>query len=289
MIQAELLNRIESHAGEWEVSIEDPFETESSVIAFGVRHDKPVVLKVIKRTGDEWYSGQILEAFDGEGAARVYKHVPGALLMERLRPGNSLAEIALNGRDEEATNILAEVIQRMSVPSSRCQPGLTPACATVEDWAKGFERYLSTGDEQIPKPLVAAGQATYLNLCASQDRRHLLHGDLQHYNVLWDSDRGWLAIDPKGVTGELAYEVGAAMRNPYESPSLFTSRATIERRLAQFTNKLNLDYKRALRWAFAQAVLSAIWMVEDGFAVNESNSLQLADIIRSMLPDNCPG
>ena len=284
MIESEPLNRIERYADEWSVSVEEPFETESSVIAFGVRHDKPVVLKVIKRTGDEWYSGQILEAFDGNGVAEVYEHAPGALLLERLRPGNSLAEMALGGRDEEATEILAEVMQRMSVRTSRSQLGLPKACATVEDWAKGFERYLATGDEQIPKLLVATGQETYLNLCASQDQTRLLHGDLQHYNVLWDADRGWLAIDPKGVIGELAYEVGAVLRNPYESPELFLSSSTIERRLNQFKTSLNLNYERTLRWAFAQAVLSAIWMIEDGFAVDATNpSLRLAEVIRPMV------
>ena len=284
LIDAEPLNRIRSYARQWNLAVEDPFETESSVIAFGVRHDKPVVLKVIKRAGDEWYSGQILEAFEGNGVARVYEHAAGALLLERLRPGNSLAEMALGGRDEEATEILAEVMQRMSAPTSRFQLGLPQACATVEDWAKGFERYLSTGDEQIPKPLLTAGQETYLNLCASQDRTRLLHGDLQHYNVLWDSDRGWLAIDPKGVIGELEYEIGAVLRNPYESPELFLSNSTIVRRLEQFTNRLNLDYERTLRWAFAQAVLSAIWMIEDGFAVDATNpSLRLAEVIGSMV------
>jgi streptomycin 6-kinase len=121
-------------------------------------------------------------------------------------------------------------------------------------------------------------------LCASQRLPRLLHGDLQHYNVLFDSHRGWLAIDPKGVIGELEYEVGAALRNPYENPQLFISRSTIERRLEQFTNQLNLNYERTLRWGFAQAVLSAIWLIEDGFAVNEMTpALRLAEVIRPML------
>jgi streptomycin 6-kinase len=42
----------------------------------------------------------------------------------------------------------------------------------------------------------------------------LLHGDLQHYNVLLDRKRGWLAIDPKGVVAEGEFELGAALRNP---------------------------------------------------------------------------
>src|ERR1700694_1507584 len=190
-----------------------------------------------------------------------------------------------NARDGEATDFLADVIQQMSARASSTDPlDLPKDCPTVHDWAKGFERYISAGDNQIPKDLVAAGQRVYLALCASQRRPRLLHGDLQHYNVLFDSNRGWLATDPKGVVGEIEYEIGAALRNPFEQPDLFLSRATIERRLGQFTTKLNLDFERALGWAFAQAVLSAIWGIEDGFVVDVTNpSLRLANVIRPML------
>jgi streptomycin 6-kinase len=284
LIEAEPLTRIQHYAREWSVSIGERFETETSVIAFGVRRDQSVVLKVIKQTGDEWRSGEILAAFNGNGVVRVYEHAPGAALVERLSPGNSLAEISLGGRDEEATNILADVIRRMSARSSASQLESPVACPTVHDWARGFESYLATGDERIPRPLVLSGQRAYLELCASQREPHLLHGDLQHYNVLYDSDRGWLAIDPKGVIGELEYEIGACLRNPYENPELFISRSTIERRLEQFTNRLNLDYERTLRWGFAQAVLSAIWLIEDGFAVDETTpSRRLAEVIGQML------
>jgi streptomycin 6-kinase len=264
---------------------EVPFETESSLIAFGRRDHKSVVLKVARHPGDEWRSGEILHAFDGQGVARVYEQAPGAVLLERLRPGYSLANLTLKRRDKEATEILAEVIQQMSARSSAMSAlELPPACATLQDWAKAFTRYIATGDDQIPCDLVAAGQLVYLNLCASQRRPMLLHGDLQHYNVLFDSDRGWLAIDPKGVVGEIEYEVGAFLRNPFERPELFLSRSTIARRLKQLTKKLNLDYERALAWSFAQAVLSAIWSIEDGFALYPTDPvLRLAETIRPML------
>jgi len=283
LIEPNLHERIQQHARQWRVVVGDTRETESSVIAFGTRDNKPVVLKVIKQPGDEWRSGEILGAFDGHGVARVYEQAPGAALLERLRPGNSLADLALNGRDEEATDILADVIQQMRAWSMSSLE-LPQACATVEDWAKGFERHIATGADQIPIDLVAAGQRVFLDLCESQRRPRLLHGDLQHYNVLFDSARGWLAIDPKGVVGEIEYEVGAFLRSPYERPELFLSRTTIERRLKQLTKKLNLDFKRALAWAFAQAVLSAIWSIEDGFAVDRTNpALRLAEVLRPML------
>ncbi len=280
------------HARKWGVVVDKTFETESSLMAFGsrgpgARESQPVVLKVIKREGDEWRSGEILHAFDGKGVARVYEHGPGAVLFERLRPGNSLAEIALSGRDDEATDILATVIQQMSVPMSLLSRETSRASSrgvAVWDWGKAFERYLAAGDAQVPKPLVASAQRLYLSLCASQREPRLLHGDLHHYNVLFDSERGWLAIDPKGVVGEVEYEIGAMLRNPIERPELFTSHATIERRIKQLTEKLSLDYQRVMAWGFAQAVLSAIWEIEDGFAVDAMNPvLRLANAIQPML------
>jgi streptomycin 6-kinase len=120
----------------------------------------------------------------------------------------------------------------------------------------------------------------YSELAAAQREPALLHGDLQHYNVLFDERRGWVAIDPKGVIGELEYEIGAALRNPYERPELLASPAVIERRLAIFYAALGIDVDRARAWAFAQGVLSAIWSVEDGHAVDAGHAgLRLARAI----------
>jgi streptomycin 6-kinase len=193
-----------------------------------------------------------------------------------LQPGASLSKIS---NEEAATEILVRVIERMSAHE------IPNACPTVEDWGKGFERYLTSADKQVPKQLVESAQQLFADLCASQSRTRLLHGDLHHYNVLSDSNRDWLAIDPKGVVGELEYEIGAVLRNPFERPELFLSRTIIERRLRQFATELRLDYQRMLRWAFAQAVLSAIWEIEDGFTVDLTNpSLRLAEVVGTMIP-----
>jgi streptomycin 6-kinase len=298
IIETKLLHRMDDHARDWGVVIENSLETESSLIALGSRHNQPIVLKVIKRMGDEWNSGEILKAFDGKGVVHVYEYAPGAVLMQRLRPGDSLADMVLKGCDEEATDILADVIQQMGTvklemsmrelptakASARSQQAKLTKFATIQDWAKGFDRYLATRNDQIPIHLFEAAHRLYSELCASQREPRLLHGDLHHYNVLFDSERGWLAIDPKGVIGEPEYELGAVLRNPFELPDLFATRATIERRLKQFTRKLNLDLERSLAWAFAQAVLSAIWDIEDGFTVDATSpALRLAHVIGPML------
>jgi streptomycin 6-kinase len=292
LIKSKLIDRMKDHARQWGATVDNPIETESSVIAFGRRdtgtcEGQPVVLKIVKREGDEWRSGEILKAFGGVGVARVYEYTPGAVLLERLMPGNSLADTSLSGKDAEATNILATVIQQMSAAMSMSDDEASEAGATVVtvwDWGKAFEHYLATEDNQVPRQLVESAQRLYFQLCASQRKPRLLHGDLQHYNVLFDSERGWLAIDPKGVVGEVEYEIGAMLRNPVERPEMFSLPATIEKRIKELSGVLNVDGERVLAWGFAQAVLSAVWGVDDGFPVDAMNpALRLASAIKPML------
>ena len=271
-------DQLPAKAAQWNVTIDEVRETESSVLGFGVRDRRDVVLKLIKKADDELHSGAVLRAFDGDGAVRVLESEVGAVLLERLDPGEELVNLVRRGEDDEATKILAEVIAKLANHTPPAE------CPTVADWGRGFERYVRGGDAQIPHGLVKQAHAVYEALTFSQGTTMLLHGDLHHYNVLFDRDRRWTAIDPKGIVGELEYEVGALLRNPGELPELFTNRATVERRLEILTNLLPLDPTRALRWSFAQAVLSAIWTVEDDYTIEPNNSaLQLAHTLRPLL------
>jgi streptomycin 6-kinase len=252
--------RLEDRINAWRIVVDRLAETETSILVFGRRGTQPVVLKVLKTPGDEWRSGEILDAFGGKGVVRVYDSVSGALLLERLSPGQSLVNMAVSV-DDAATQILAKVIGEM-VP--RASPATVP---TVQEWATSFDLYVASGSVQIPEDLLAEAHRVYTYLCRSQSQPRLLHGDLHHDNVLFDSGRGWLAVDPKGVIGELEYEVGAALRNPWESPDLFTRQSVIETRVERLARELNLDAARVLAWGFAQAVLAVIWTVEDGYSV----------------------
>jgi len=269
-LSKELNDRVLFCVRAWGITIERTVTTETSLIVHGKRAGTPVVLKVVKEQGDEWRCGEIAAKFGGRGVARVYEHMAGAALFERLDPGEPLVALTLAGRDDEATDILAMLLLRMA-------PGEPPeGCATVEQWAGAFVRHAGSGDERVPSALVDAAQRIYSDLCATQRNPALLHGDLHHYNVLSDSARGWCAIDPKGVVGELEYELGAALRNPIDRPDLFASLDVVERRLAHFGSVLGVDTSRARGWCFAQAVLSAISSFEDGHAAEAQAALTLA-------------
>ena len=244
-------------ATDWNVTIEERLETPTSLIGFGVRAGVRVVLKITKTSGDESHSGKVLRAFAGDGAVRVYESETDAVLLERLEPGKHLVELVKDGEDEEATRILAQVIAKLA---HREAP---PECPTVADWGRGFDRYLESGDRQIPRELVLDARSVYQDLTSSQRTTMLLHGDLQHYNVLFDHDRGWVAIDPKGVVGELEYEIGALLRNPVELPEVYSNPVITNRRIEILSELLQLDPARIRNWSNAQSVLSAIWTIED--------------------------
>ena len=268
------LERLQSKAAEWSVTLEETRETPSSLLGFGLREGVRVVLKLTKQAGDESHSGKVLRAFAGDGVVRVYESETGAVLLERLEPGEDLVGLVKRGEDDAATQILAELMAKLAHHEA------PPECPTVGDWGRGFDRYLNTGDQRIPLHLVHQAHELFQDLVSTQRTTMLLHGDLQHYTVLFDNHRGWVAIDPKGVVGELEYEIGAILRNPVELREFYSMPEIINRRLRTLTTSLNLNYSHTLHWSFAQAVLSAIWDIEDGHRVYPDHpSLLLAQTL----------
>ena len=199
----------------------------------------------------------VLEAFSGRATVRILERRADGVILERLEPGTPLSALVANGEDREATRILAWTVRRMHAESI---PAGVPSAVEL---AASFGTYLASGDERLPRALVRAANAIYVDLCGSQRRVRLLHGDLHHDNVLFDARRGWVAIDPKGVIAELEYEVSVALRNPVARPDVFCDPDVFIERVACVTQELRLNAGRVKQWAFATAVLAAIWTIED--------------------------
>ncbi len=82
-------------------------------------------------------------------------------------------------------------------------------------------------------------------------------------NILKDDARGWLVIDPKGVTGELAYETAAILHNPIPHFEMIADTKIMEARVRIFSDRLKISAERILGWCFAKNVLGHLWTVED--------------------------
>ncbi len=250
---------LEPYLEKWNLTVEcAPRRTPSGWVAFVRQGGLPCVLK-IPVVVDEVNTQSVLNSYGGNGAVRLLvSDVSGAQLLERAVPGTPLSESVSEAHDSEATSIVCDVSGSLhcAVPPD----GLRH----INGFAEDFERYASNDGHTIPGGLLARGNEVFLELSRSQAPPVLLHGDLHHGNIVFDEQRGWLAIDPKGLLGEREYEFGAMQRNPTAKPELFADASVILSRVEIISERLVLNKERILAWAFAQGVLSAIWSIEDG-------------------------
>ena len=250
--------RLDALARAWRVALAgSPRASPAALVAFGEVDGRPVVVK-LARGDDEQRAAAALGHYAGHGAVRLLAARQGALLLERAVPGVPLTVQVRDGRDDDATLILCDIIAALH----RREPpqGGFPAAAA---WGSALDAE-PPADRRLPTAMQARARGLQRDLVLSQSGERLLHGDLHHDNVVLDAARGWLAIDPKGVIGEPAYEVGAALRNPPGDPRRFAVPSILDRRARMFAERLGLDLARVFAWGYAQAVLAALWAIEDG-------------------------
>ena len=261
----------------WALSVGAPFpELSHNYVAPALRADgTPAVLKLSLPNSDFRAEAEALRIFGGRGAARLLELdlERGAMLLERLEPGVPLTSVR---DDEEATSIAAGVLKQLwrSVPPDHPFP-------SVSEWARGMERLRSCfggGTGPLPSPLVERAEALFAELIPSQSELVVLHGDLHHFNVLAAQREPWLAVDPKGVVGEPAYDMGAFLHNLTELLTTPHPGQVLERRIDLLAEELDLDRSRVRGWAISQAVLAAYWGWEDSGHVWEE-ALTFAELL----------
>ena len=257
---------LEDCARRWSLTLAPPFPNLTfHYVAPAMRADgTEAVLKVGVPGPDLRREAAALRVFDGQGSVRLLESdtEAGLLLLERLRPGTVLTTLADEAHDDAATTIAASVMRGLWRPAP---PGHD--FPTVADWGGGFARLRARfggGTGPLPAAQVERAEALFAELLASSTASVLLHGDLHHDNILSAQRQPWLAIDPKGVVGEPAYEVGALLRNLWPDRHAHLNPARmLERRTHRLAEELELDPARVRDWAIAQVVLSAVWGVED--------------------------
>lgn len=189
----------------------------------------------------------------GDGAAPVLAHDSEALLMVRAQGSTSLTEMVKEGRDDEATRILCATASRLHMPRSEPLPALVPLKQWFNALLSGaatqgrlFEHSARTADELLRAPRDIT----------------VLHGDIHHDNVLDFGPLGWLAIDPKGLYGERAFDYANLFCNP-DAESALTP-GIFARRIDRVADAANLERRRLLQWVLAWTGLSTAWILEDG-------------------------
>lgn len=225
---------------------------------------QPAALKLLHPGQSEEVQGvAYLRALNGKGAARVLAQHGNAVLMEWC-DGPSLGDLVRGGQDAAATELLCDVIQTLHTAS--------PDPTSLVPLSHRFSPLTGTSlDGDLATAAHIARQ-----LLATSPPPQPLHGDLHHDNIL-HSPRGWLAIDPKGVLGDPAYEPANAFRNPDGAGDLIFRPTRITQLATRFAQRLGHPRHRLLCWAAAHCALSILWSREDG--LDTSEDLRLLPIL----------
>ena len=213
---------------------------------------------------EEIAGARTMQYWGGQGAARVLALDGEALLLERLTGSRDLTAMACGGEDDAATAVICEVLAVLHVRRATSLPN---TLVSLEDWF----RELAPAAATMGGPYAVAAE-TAAKLFATSEAPVVLHGDMHHANVL-DSERGWLAIDPKGLFGDRGYDYAALFCNPWdcaEAPSRFNRRAQIVAASA------NLPLPRLLDWVIAHTGVAAACALVDG--KNPKRALEILEI-----------
>ena len=243
----------------------DPVTTASStLIPVRTEHDQPAMLK-LAQTDEEARGADLLVALDGRGAARVLERNGSALLLERATGDRDLVRMVEAGRDDEATRIICDaagVIHGAS--ASVLATDDPPELIDLPTWF----RHLAPNADALGA-FHRRGADTAARLLDDPRDAVVLHGDLHHGNVLDFGERGWLAIDPKGLLGEAAFDYCNLLCNPSHERALMPGR--LERQFGVVVTATGIEAARLADWLVAWSALSSTWFaIDDDLRLAES-------------------
>jgi streptomycin 6-kinase len=182
----------------------------------------------------------------------------GAMLLERLIPGRDLTTVSDH---TERTHIAARLSAALPVPL--VGQGGHPLPRVAEWASRAFARARREnicGSQMLSLIDTAEGM---LGEIETPDRPLvLLHGDLNHWNILQDGDT-WKAIDPKGAIGVRCMEAARYILNELE----FLGPEHRQSGLAEMIRVIGAEMGESPHFvaacAFLDSVLSTCWSFEE--------------------------
>ena len=264
----------------WSLNLGEPFETGmvSWTAPATTAADVQVVVKLSLPHLEARDECAALRAWHGTGAVEVLDSdaEDWALLLRRLRPGTTL-------RDEqlpigEHLTIGAELLRRMasiSVPATKpFQDLVEVADRLAVIAAERVERVLPTAPIPVDAGLCRHAADLLRTLPRDATLRGLAHGDLNPGNILRhdgpisaedDGSSGWLAIDPKPVRGDLAWDPWPLLTQVGDWTVSVPAASELADRVRLVADITGLDPARIAAWCAARGVESGLWAAERGW------------------------
>ncbi len=197
----------------------------------------------------------------GPGATSVTQHDAdlGLLVTHRVLPGDDIRPLARID-DDAATLAVAQLTRRLH-SDQRAPVGLP-------DLGDLGAALVGPLDPRLPEHVVRDAHRVFVDLMGHARGVVVLHGDLQHLNVLNTGD-GWCAIDPHGWVGDPTFEAAALLASPRGLVEAGDARGMdggalarlTRRRAAIYAETTGYDEARILAWALVGCVVAEVRMI----------------------------
>lgn len=252
-------------AQRWDLVPGEPFPDGSAAWTAPVRRadGTDAVLKIVLPHDEARHEAAALQAWAGRGAVRLLAHEPAdwALLLERVLPGTPLTTSTLPADERlRAAAAVHRALTGLPVGLPTDVSHLTDVCQV---WARQLVdragRAAVEGELDVDGGLVAHAHDLLRSLPVAGPADVVLHGDLNPGNLLEGPDGRWVAIDPKPVRGDPAYDLWPLLEQV--DPPLRTSdpARVLAERTALLADELAIEGSRIAAWAFARCTESALW------------------------------
>lgn len=227
----------------------------SHVFKVGYKNDI-AVLKLYTDAGrkDEVRGPIFLELCNSNGAIEVFNYDDKACLLEFI-DGDVLIGLVNKGQDEQATGIIGDVLKQIHQTK-------IPDDTELIDLKTYMRLLFKFAQSDCPDIVKRAAQIAenYLNKSAANC---LLHGDMHHENVMHHPKRGWLALDPKGVIGNPAFDCANTLHNPLERHDLFHNETRLLKQVEILSEKTDINPQDIIESAYIYGALSSCWTKDD--------------------------
>ena len=237
----------------WEISVEAHFLDLSCNYAAPARmaDGSAAVIKLALPSEDlEIFSqAAYLLLLDGNGAVRLIAEdrPTRAILIERALPGYDL-KVLFAGDQVQAVEVAIPALKRIVRDP--------PDSGNLIKFADWYEKLRHIPSNAFPRQM--ANEA-FCIFDESRLRRQLIHGDFHHTNILADGPDSFTVIDPKGVIGDIRYDIAVFLNNHQHWLRSGDKRREMQNAVLRFAEAFDLDPRSLERWAFAQLVLSSFW------------------------------
>ncbi|GIF67887.1 streptomycin 6-kinase [Asanoa ishikariensis] len=225
----------------------------------------PVIVKIGWPHREMLGEPAALRRWNGRGAVRLIASDPQrhALVLERCLPGDQLA--SAGGPAEERLSAGCGVLRSLwSAPLSPPIEEIEELATVTAEWADLVEERMDRLRPGYDPGLVAEGARLLRELPASADRRVLLHGDFNPGNVLAARGGTWVAIDPKPMVGDPAYDPWPMLEQISDPFATADPTRTLWARCGVLADELALEADRIVRWSVARRVETALWAAHHG-------------------------